>query len=158
MKKLSTVVSRYFDAWILNDTWDSGNRFDRERFYRFVKAVARYNRKKAPLSGDIQKLILLRCGKRRVSTALQEAADEYSSLYQTLMEYERTTEFPNAMIERTNILRFYQRLIRESVVIRQGTRKQEKPSDDQINRAMTYVWGKNWRTQLNKEAGHTVLY
>lgn len=154
--KLSTVVSRYFDAWIVNDTWDTGSQFDMKRFYRFVKAVARYSRN-APLPGDIQELIIQRGGKKRDSTALQKAADEYSSLYQTLMEYELTTDFPNALIERTNILRFYQRLIRESEVMRQGKRKQEKPSEDQVDRAMTHVWGKTWRTLLDQVAGHPVI-
>lgn len=152
-KKLPLVVSRYFDAWIANDTWDSGNRHDMERFYRFCKAVVRYSRKNTPLPGDIEELIIQRWGEKRVRTTLQAAADEYSSLYQTLMEYEKTKEFPNAMIECKSIVRFYQRLIRENEVIRQGQRRQEKPSKELIDRAMTAIWGETWRAQLNKIAG-----
>lgn len=41
--------------------------------------------------------------------------------------------------------------------MRQGKRKQEKPSEDQIDRAMTHVWGKTWRTLLDQVAGHPVI-
>ena len=146
--KLSPVVSRYFDVWIINDTWDSGHRLDRERFYRFVKAVVRYSRK-IPSPGDIQELIEQQWQKTRSPKALQAAADEFSSLYQTLIEYERINDFPNAMIERKNIRSFYHRLIREYEIIQKGKRIPEKPSKHHIDDVMTRVWGKSWRSQLN---------
>ena len=154
---LSPVVSRYFDNWIDNDTWDSGHWLDRARFYRFVKAVTRYSRK-TPHPGSLQELIIQRWRKRRTNKALAAAADDFASLYQTLIEYEGTDDFPNAMIEHNNILSYYHRLIRESEVIRKGKRIQEKPSKHQIDSVMTRVWGESWRDQLNKKAGHPIDY
>ncbi len=133
--KLSPVIARYFDSWICHDTWDSHHLFDRERFYRFVKAVARYSRR-APLPGDVQALIVDRWRHRRVRTALHRATERYGALYQTLLEYERTRGFPDALIERTNIVRYYLRLAPRS------------PNAQHFDRTMTNVWGKDWQKKL----------
>jgi hypothetical protein len=136
--KLSKVVGRYFDAWICRDTWDSFHPLDNQRFYRFVKAVARYSRR-PPLPRDIKTLIVeRRGGDRRITAALSKTADKFVDLYQTLLEYEKTRGFPDALIERTNIVRYYLRLTSGS-----GS------NHHHINRMMTDVWGKDWRAELH---------
>ena len=145
--KLSPVVFRYFDAWIRHDTWDSLHTLDDERFYRFVKAVLRYSRRRLS-PGDLEEIIVDRWKKRRVSSALDRAAERYRKLYRTLVAYETTTGFPDALIEQTNILKCYNQLRR---------RQKGKQSTDYIQRKMAEDWGNDWETKLkhaiNKKTG-----
>src|SRR6516164_8403786 len=109
--QLSSIIARYFDIWIRQETWDSGHWSDRERFYRFVKAVKRYSRR--PVSSDqIQTLMIDRWRHRRDSTVLEIKVEKYGEIYQILLEYERTPDFPDALIDCKNTLAFYNRLRR----------------------------------------------
>ena len=135
--KLSPVVGRYFDAWICQDSWDSGHPTDTERFYRFVKAVARYSRSRAPSQADIHALIVQRWRGQGVDRVeLDTRANEFAELYRTLLNYEKTRDFPDPLIERTNILEYHLRVSAQC----QG-------NDQCINRMMTEVWGKDWHTK-----------
>ena len=80
-----------------------------------------------------------RSGGRGISAALSKTADEFVDLYQTLLEYEKTRGFPDALIERTDIVRYYLRLTSES-----GSNHQH------IDRMMADVWGKDWQAELHK--------
>src|SRR5262245_18718430 len=122
--KLSPVVARYFDIWIRQETWDSGHWSDRERFYQFVKAVKRYSRRSVSRY-QIQTLIIVRCKHRRDRAVLEIKAEKYGEIYQTLLEYERTSGFPDALIDRKNILAFYNRL-----------RRSGRQNDQHIDRMM----------------------
>jgi hypothetical protein len=136
MIKISKVVGRYFEAWIALDTWDSFHPLDLQRFYRFVKAVVRYSRK-PPSSGDVHALITARWNKQRPVDALERAADRYAEIYETLMNYERTRGFPDALIERTSIVKFHGQLS-----------SQDNSNAQHIERIMSHVWGKDWQKQL----------
>jgi len=140
--KLSPVVARYFDAWICWDTWDSHHPFDNQRFYRFVKAVVRYSRRRPPLSGHIRSLVVKKWSGRRTPAALRKAADDFARLYETLLEYEKTRGFPDALIERTDVVRYHLKL-----TLGKG------PNDAHVNRTMTDVWGNDWRVKLNRAIG-----
>src|SRR5919197_5186345 len=101
--KLSRVVSRYFDVWICRDSWDSHHPLDDERFYRFVKAVARYSRRRAPSPADVHALIIKKWSGQGVDhVELEKIATEFAELYQTLLNYEKTSGFPDPLIERTD--------------------------------------------------------
>jgi len=139
---LSRVVGRYFEAWISHDTWDSHHALDNERFYRFVKAIARYNRRKPPLPREIKACIVRRWRGRRDAAALRKTADHFVELYQTLLAYERTRRFPDPLIERTDIVRYHLDL---SVRSRQDS--------GHVNRAMADVWGQDWQTKLDRARG-----
>lgn len=142
--KLSPVVGRYFDAWIRQDTWDSGHRLDRERFYRFVKAVARYSRR-PPALHDIRLLIVTRWKQRRQNKWLNREAEQYAALYEELLEYERTRGFPDPLIERTSTVRFF-------YALQDSSRRAHKGKVDvqHVDKVMTDVWGKDWREKLKQ--------
>lgn len=139
--KLSQVIGRYFDTWICRDTWDSHHRLDDQRFYRFVKAVARYSRR-PPRPSDVKNLIVQKRGAGQTSSTLRKAADEFVELYETLLEYEKTRGFPDALIERTDIVRFYLRLTLGA------DRKAQH-----VNQSMTDAWGQDWQAKLDRELG-----
>jgi hypothetical protein len=139
--KLSQVIGRYFDAWICRDTWDSRHPLDDQCFYRFVKAVARYSRC-PPRPSDVKNLIVQKRGAGQISSALRKAADEFEDLYETLLAYEKTRDFPDALIERTDIVRYHLKL-----TLGKGS------NDAHVNRTMTNVWGRDWRVRLNRAIG-----
>ena len=139
---LSQVVGRYFDAWISNDTWDSYHPLDDERFYRFVKAVARYNRRKPPLPQDINACIVGRWQGQRTPAALRQAADHFVDTYQTLLAYEQTRRFPDPLIERTDIVRYHLELS-----VRSGH------DNGHVNRMVADAWGPDWQTTLDRASG-----
>jgi len=141
---LSRVVRRYFDAWISHDTWDSYHLLDSERFYRFVKAAARYSRRKTPWPRDVKAGILTPWRRRRPAAALNRTADRFVALYQTLLEYEKTRGFPDPLIERTDIVQYHLALTSTS-----------RPNHAHEDRVMAEVWGKRWQETLNKALGVT---
>ena len=136
MIRISKVVGRYFEAWIALDSWDSFHPLDLQRFYRFVKAVARYTRKPFP-PGDVRALIKARRNKQRSADALDHAADRYAEIYETLLEYEKTRGFPDPLIERTSIVKFHGQLL-----------SSQQTSNAHIERIMSDVWGKDWQKKL----------
>jgi len=136
--KLSPVVGRYFEVWICHDSWDSHHALDNERFYRFVKAVARYSRP-APSSGDIHALIVSRRGRRA-----RRIAYRFVELYETLLAYEKTRGFPDALIERTDIVKYHLELS-----VRGGGNARR------IARVMSDAWGNDWQTKLDAASGLT---
>ena len=136
--KLSPVVGNYLEARICRESWDSHHPLDNERFYRFVKAVARYSRR-TPSSGDIHSLIVSRWG-----PSARRAAARFVELYETLLAYEKTRGFPDALIERTDIVRYHLEL---SI---RGSRNARS-----IDRAMTDAWGDDWQTKLDMARGLT---
>ena len=138
--KLSPVVARYFEAWICRDSWDSQHPLDRQRFYRFVKAVARYGRRRPPLAGHIKELVEQRWRSHRGVSRLKHAVTDFTDLYETLLEYERTRGFPDPLIERTDIVRYYLRL-----TLGKG------PDDAHVDRTMTETWGGEWRALLKRD-------
>ena len=79
---------------------------------------------------------------------LEIKAEKYGEIYQTLLEYERTSGFPDALIDRKNILAFYNRL-----------RISGRQNDQHIDRMMTAAWGKDWQRKLlpKKTAKHMEL-
>lgn len=139
---LPRIAGRYFDAWISNDTWDSYHPLDYERFYRFVKAVARYNRRKPPLPQEISAGIVQRWRGRRATAALRKTADYFVDLYQTLLAYERTRGFPDPLVERTDIVRYYLTLS-----VRSGV------DEAHVARTMADVWGQDWQAKLDRARG-----
>jgi len=88
-ERLSPVVQRYFDAWVDRDTWDSWHPLDDEHFYRFVKAVARYSRRRPPRPGDIHALIVARWRGKRRADQLTERAEHFANFYETLLAYRK---------------------------------------------------------------------
>lgn len=136
---LSRVVGRYFEAWISHDTWDSHHPLDKERFYRFVKAVARYCRRKPLSPREIKECIERRWRGRRAATALSKMADHFVELYQTLLAYEKTRHFPDPLIERTDIVRYHLALSARS-----------GHDEAHINLVMANVWGHDWQTKLDR--------
>ena len=44
MKYFTPSIDKYFAAWILRDTWDSGHPLDMQRFYRFVRAIDHFSK------------------------------------------------------------------------------------------------------------------
>jgi hypothetical protein len=136
--KLSPVVHRYFEAWIHRNTWDSYHSQDNEKFYRFIKAIARYSRR-VPSPADIYTLIVERWKGQRDSAKLDETAERFADLYQTLMDYEKTGGFPDPLIERTDIVKYHLELSVHS-----------RDNRQHVNMTMTDVWGKDWRTKLDK--------
>lgn len=136
------IAGRYFEAWIANDTWDSYHSLDNERFYRFVKAVARYNRRKPPLPREVSAGIVQRWRGRRVAAELRKTADHFVDLYQTLLAYEATRRFPDPLIERTDIVKYHLEL---SVRSRNNL--------GQVERTMADVWGRDWRVKFDRARG-----
>ena len=137
MIKLSKVVARYFEVWIALDSWDSFHPLDLQRFYRFVKAVVRYSRK-PPSSRDVHALIMARRNKQRSVDAFDDqAAERYADIYETLINYEETRCFPDALIECTNIIKFHLQL-----------QSQENQNVQHIEWIMNRFWGKDWQKQL----------
>ncbi len=137
--RLSQIIARYFDAWICQDTWDSRHPLDDQRFYRFVKAVARYSRRQ-PRPSDIKNLIVQKRSAGHASSDLRKVADEFVELYETLLKYEKTRGFPDALIERADIVRFYLRLTRGP-----------DPNTQHVFESMKDAWGDEWRTKLDRE-------
>jgi len=135
--KLSPVVGRYFDAWIKLQTWDSGHQLDQQRFYRFVKAIVRYSRRR-PSSIEVESLIEARWEGRRDSESLEETARHFASIYTAILDYENTNGFPNPLIERTNIVQCQIWLASENV------------SEQQLDNSMSHLWGEDWRIQLQR--------
>lgn len=135
--KLSPVIQRYFDAWIQMDTWDSYHPLDQERFYRFIKSVKRYSKRK-PAPSEIEKMIIERWKGRRVKRHLIASAQRYASRYEIILKYEATRGFPNWLIERTSLPRCYLALAIDEV------------SPKKINEIMTRLWGKDWQSELEK--------
>jgi hypothetical protein len=74
---MSKVVGRYFEAWIALDSWDSFHPLDLQRFYRFVKVVARYSRKPPP-PAYLRDLTKARWKEQRSVDALDHAIDHYT--------------------------------------------------------------------------------
>jgi hypothetical protein len=139
--KLSQVVGRYFDAWINRGSWSSRHPLDTKRFYRFVKAVARYNRRKVPSPDDIYALIVERWRDQvKDSDELDRIASEFAGLYQTLLNYEKTRHFPDPVIERTDIVKYHLTL---------SVREQE--DYQRINKRMIEDWGEDWKDKLRRE-------
>ncbi|MDE3224031.1 MAG: hypothetical protein KGN30_01310, partial [Nitrospirota bacterium] len=103
------------------------------------KAVVRYSRP-TPLPAVIHALIIERWSEHRNSKGLKESADDFADLYQTLLNYEKSRDFPNPLIERTDIAKYH-----VSLSIR------SENNDQHINRMMTRMWGEDWRAKLNKE-------
>lgn len=139
---LSRLVGRYFDVWICNDTWDSHHALDNKRFYRFVKAVARYNPRKLPLPRDIKARIVQRWRGRRAATALNKTADHFVDLYQALLAYEKTRRFPDPLIERTDIVPYHLELCVRS-----------RHDNNHVKRTMADVWGEDWQAKLDRARG-----
>jgi hypothetical protein len=138
--KLSRVIGRYFDDWISQDSWDSHHPSDDARFYRFVKAVARYSRRRVPSQGDVRALIIQRWSRQEGDNVeLEKIANEFAELYQTLLDYEQTRGFPDPFREGIDIVKCYLKLSIHS----QG-------NDQYINRTMTEDWGKDWRAKLDR--------
>jgi hypothetical protein len=81
-------------------------------------------------------------GAGQTSSALRKAADEFEDLYETLLAYEKTPDFPDALIERTDIVRYHLKL-----TLGKGS------NDAHVNRTMTNVWGRDWRVRLNRAIG-----
>ncbi len=142
---LAPVIGRYFEAWICLDTWDSYHPLDERRFYRFVKAVARYTRRVLS-PADIHALIVERRDGQQDRAELNKTAKQFAERYQTLLDYEKTGGFPDALIERTDIVKYYVQLSISS-----------RENKQHINRMMTEVWGKDWRVDLDKEMGVSLL-
>jgi hypothetical protein len=139
--KLSPIINRYFDHWTCNP-WHSCHPLDNQRFYRFVKAVERYSRRKAPSRADIHALIMQKGEEQDLELdreELDELANEFAERYQMLLDYEKTKRFPNPLVEQTNILDYYSALFARC----QG-------NDQHINRMMTKVWGKDWQTKKDR--------
>ena len=137
-RELPQIVGRYFDAWIGLDTWDSFHSLDMARFYRFVKAVARYSRRHSPLPVRIRALIFERWKGRRDGAELNDDADHFAELYQTLLGYERAKGFPDPLIECRDIVRYNLRLTARGI------------SDGQDRRTMAKVWGPDWQTKFER--------
>jgi len=133
---LSRTVQRYFDAWIMPKTWHTRHDCDMERFYQFVKAVKRYNRR-APSDALVGSLIQQR-GAETVDNRfyLDKRARQFAALYARLLDYEKTS-FPDPLTEKNNILRFHNALI-----ARYGHDRKEE-----IAAIMTAEWGKDWMDQ-----------
>lgn len=136
-KTLSCITSRYFDSWLCRDTWDTHHPMDRARFYRFVKAVARYNRQ-APSSSIIHDAIINQWKRHRRNAKLQKEAEHYAELYETLISYERTKGFPDPLIECRDIVQYHLRL------------KSAGGSNELYQRMMVKVWGPDWRMKLEE--------
>jgi hypothetical protein len=135
MIRMSKVVGRYFDAWIVLNSWDSFHPLDLQRFYRFVRAVTRYSRK--PLTpANLRHLIRARWKEQRSAGALAHAIAGYMEKYETLLDYKKTPGFPDPLIERRSIVKFYGRLTSQ-----QG-------SNRHVERIMSNAWGKDWREKL----------
>ena len=134
---MSHVVGNNFDEWIRRNTWDSGNRTDLENFYRFVKAVVRYS-KHDPTSGELEAEILKKWRSKRTRRALGAAMDHYLNLYSHLLAYSRTRDFPNALVERSDIAMYWYRLT------------DNHHSDDANSVHMARVWGSDWKRKFNE--------
>lgn len=124
-------------SWISRDTWDTHHPLDSARFYRFVKAVARYSRR-APSSGTIHNAIMSRWKEQRDNAALRETADHYTELYRTLLEYERTKGFPDPLIECRDIVQYHLSLTARGA------------SNGQYRKTMAMEWGPDWRKKLDQ--------
>jgi len=124
------------------DSWDSHHALDNQRFCRFVKAIARYNRRKPPAPGKVRARIIRRWRGRRAAAELRRTADHFVELYTALLAYENTRGFPDPLIERTDILRYYLALS-----VRSGR------DDGHVNRMMADVWGPDWQAKLDRARG-----
>jgi hypothetical protein len=51
MKYFTPTIDKYFAAWVLRDTWDSGHPLDMQNFYRFVRAIDHFSKaiRRSPL-------------------------------------------------------------------------------------------------------------
>jgi len=134
---MSPVVNRYFQHWLLHDSWHSGHWADMERFFKFVKAVLRYS-KKRPSDSEVRDRIMEREGLPQDD--LEKRASHFAGLYAHILEFVGVG-FPDALIEKTNIQRYHFSL--EAAL---GHRNQA-----QIAEAMQREWGDDWRTMLELE-------
>lgn len=108
------------------------------RFYLFVKAVVRYNRKNKPSEEDIRRLIQER-SLRLDTEYLERLEHEYSSLYANLLEYEKTIEyFPDPLTEHNNPVRYYYRLIQ----------LYGHDRENEVVEIMRREWGDGWETLM----------
>lgn len=137
--KLSRVVNRYFEAWISQNTWNSSHWLDNERFYRFVKAIIRYSRRK-PTENDIRYKIMEIYKGKLDEEFLYEEAERFTYKYSIILAYERTKDFPNPIIEKNNIFSYYFHL-----------RPHYHNNTKELERIMAEVWGKEWKKKLEEK-------
>ncbi len=88
-KELSPTVAKYFMKWILTSTWYTEHTCDMDRFYKFVKAVKRWSKKRP--SGELVRQLIVEHGGPLED--LEKMADHFKSLYVEILEYE-DTPFP----------------------------------------------------------------
>ena len=138
VNRLPRIVGRYFDAWIQRSTWHTGHLTDEEYFYRFVKAVLQYCRKrKRPSDRQIRQLIELKGRDTIRDIDLQNEAQRYSSLYANILEF-HDTGFPDVLTERTSPLLCYLTL-------------QENCNDEsKTAQFMNELFGDEWKAKLEE--------
>jgi hypothetical protein len=90
--KLTPVAEKYFIRWISASFWYRENLDDMERFYRFIRAVKRYNSKKPPPESLVRELIMEHGGKvLHDRDYLESNAERFTGLYKDILEYEQTS-------------------------------------------------------------------
>jgi len=140
LNTFSPIVGRYFDAWINCDTWYTGHRNDEERFYKFVKAVLRYC-KRRPSDTQVRQHIELK-GRELISddNDLQEKAHYYTTLYASILEFHDTL-FPDVLTELRSSRACYN-LLENQRILTGGIRESEEAE------LMRVLFGDDWKHQL----------
>jgi hypothetical protein len=148
---LPPSIQPYFTAWIMVDTWHTGHPDDLQRFYKFVWAVHRYcrprrdakkSKKRLPGDGEIRKAIIDARRDSFNAEALEEYAEQYSSLYMHLLDFANTPNYPDHLIEKKNILRYYHQMERDLGGYA------AKFEDIAIH--MRRDWGEDWEEKLEQ--------
>lgn len=149
---LPSSVEPYFRAWIRVDTWHTKHLSDLERFFKFVWAVHRYcrarkgakrSKKRLPSDTEIREAIIETRRDTFNAEALEDEAQFFSSLYGHLLDFANTPNYPDHMIEKKSILRYYFQLEYELGGYA------ARPED--IARHMQRDWGEDWEEKLEKD-------
>jgi hypothetical protein len=145
----SEMIDRYFLAWIRIDTWHTAHPSDMERFYKFVKALKRYSRKKSALniSENIKKAVREHHPNFN-EDYLDEMAQDFSSTVFQILDYEKAP-FPDPLVEMNDP---YAVSLHLGTLRKYDSNGRSMPlySEEQIEKFLVRHFGKDWEERWNE--------
>jgi hypothetical protein len=87
MPALSPLIETAFNNWMKVSTWHTWHPLDEARFHEFVWTCVRRSRNGGPDEQQIKDLILSEWTGRLAPEFLDDAANQASSLYQSLYDF-----------------------------------------------------------------------
>ncbi|MBI4307929.1 MAG: hypothetical protein HY684_03905 [Chloroflexi bacterium] len=145
----SPLIDRYFNGWIGLFTWDSKHPYDMARFYKFLKALGRYSRKRGWL-GRLHRKIVIAAADYHSSLAkehIRQMADFFVREAETIFFYE-STPFPDALVESKDPYAMWASLQTARVLNKQG-KARPLYTQAKIEEVLAKRFGEGWRDQRN---------